>query len=76
MKIYTDYEKDLIADEIVKMSETEGIKAIQTATMVIFPSEGQYICKSARGKSYEIWQETPLMLVKRIPTKRVFWIMQ
>jgi len=52
----------------------EKITALLTATTKIEPNEGQIILKSERGKSYEIWQQEPLRLIKRIPEKRVCFV--
>lgn len=53
----------------------EKMQAITTKTMTIEATKGQYWIKSARGKAWELWDETGLLKrVARIPTKRVYWV--
>ena len=53
----------------------EKFKAIETATKRIEAGINQYWIKSARGGSWQLWDETELLrCIKVIPAKRVFWI--
>lgn len=46
-------------------------RSLHTTTKVILPGENRFIIQSPNGKYYEIWQENPLMLFKKIPQKKV-----
>jgi len=50
----------------------ENVKAFTTTANWIELKEGQYFCHTP--KAYEIWQEYPLMRLKRIANSRVFWV--
>lgn len=51
------------------------IREIRTATKCYQASANQYWQLSARGKSYELWDETNLLRrILTIPCKRVLWV--
>lgn len=52
----------------------ENVKAISTMTRRIELVEGQYFCRTP--KAYEIWQENPLMRLKRISRNRVCFVFE
>jgi hypothetical protein len=54
--------------------DNEVIVAVSTATRTLYAMEDQMWQKSSRGKSYELWQKSPLWLIKRIPAKSVFFV--
>lgn len=58
----------------MKREKKTNIKMLRTAKQDIMLSEGQ--CFYRTPKAYEIWQEEPLYMVKRISQDRVFWIVE
>ena len=54
--------------------ERRDLAGIATAARDISLSDGQFFCETP--KAYEIWQDEPLLMIKRIPSSKVLavWI--
>lgn len=50
------------------------VKAIVTAKETIALSSGQFFCRTPRA--WEIWQESPIRRLVRIPQKKVWDVVQ
>ena len=57
---------------------TDKARILVTATKELHALDGQYFVLSARGKSWELWNEGGAMAlphrVTTIPRKRVLWV--
>jgi len=60
--------------EDIKRTRHPEIKAIETMTKRIELDESQ--CYYRTPKAYEIWQEEPLIFLKRIPRTSVLWVIE
>lgn len=56
----------------VTREKQADVKAIHTARLSFYLHTGQTFYTTP--KAYEIWNEEPLQMVKRIPRKSVYWV--